>query len=233
MRLGYVFGALLALPAAAQDNAGKVRLDEFVTTAAAEETIGVEQLSRARDTLALPPQSRNSEATRQPVAQLGSPGERPASTQVGRDQQPSAAGLPALTARGEGRPEPATPIGGADRCDPQRDDGERLALCRRVIERRANEFAVQRAPQVSPEAALLGLERTATSLADAARRDTSMRGAENAADADEKVNQELAAALAANRPPAPAPPSESPGDPAGATLADAIADLVVQIQARP
>ena len=201
-------GAVCSGAALAQSNADKARLDEF-TPQAAETSVAIEQVPDQRDAVPLP--------------QLSSAGERGSAEQIGRDQARTAAGAPALSARNESRPLPATPLGGADRCDPHAEKADKLAVCRRVIERRAADFQKERAPALSPEAALLAIERAPGSLASGTG---TMRKAD-AADPDRQSSQELAAVTLAA--PTPTPQSDPRTQAEDQSLSDAVAALVVQI----
>lgn len=221
--------ALLAAPAAsAQSNTEKARLDEFTAPAASSTSVAIDQVPGPAEARAASAPRSDPAAIRQPVVQVGPVGERQSPQQVGKDQQRTAAGLPPLSTRREGRPEAVITLGGSDRCDPQREDAERLELCRRILERRAAEFATPRRAFISAESALLALEENGASLADLARMDRRIRTMSQSVDADDSVNQELAAitSVAANK----SSPDDTTPTSDTAVLNQILVDIVVQLQ---
>ena len=221
--------ALLAAEAAsAQSSTGNARLDEFAAPMASSSSVSVDQVPGSGEARAMSAPRSDPADIRQPVVQIGPVGERRAPQQVGRDQQRNAGESPSLATRREGRPGAVVTLGGSDRCDPQREDAERLALCRRILERRAADFAAVRPAQVSAESALLALEQNGTSLADSAKMDRRFRTSQQAMDANDAVNQELAAiTLAAANQSSLNDATPSSDEP---TLNQSLVDLVVQFQ---
>jgi hypothetical protein len=225
--------AAVAVTASAQDPGAKTRLDEFALPRAKADA-SVAQIAREGEVL-LPEQPRDRAiasppsppAADAPLRQIAHPGEAPAATHLGPAQAPSAAGAPALSARAESKPGPVARLAGDDQCDPQRrTTPAELARCRRILELRAAEFSATAAPVLSAEQVLLAEQLQPDDMRiDRVGGMPRGKGTENA---DERSNQELAAAL---RQPVPAPPPREPED-TGATdasLAQVLQGLIVQM----
>ena len=189
----------LALPAAAQDEADKVRLDDFALPVDAAGP-RIEQLGNRTESLApavLPASDRElaipgpPAAARSPVTQLSQPGE------AGRPQQLSERGETRELAAGsvsspeDSRPRASAPLGGRDRCDPQLES-EQLEHCLRVIEQRAAEFSAPEPPQLSAEQVLLAERGDDGERLAATSSDLRLRLAAGDPDAESASNQELA-----------------------------------------
>lgn len=78
-------------------------------------------------------------------------------------------------------------VGGTDRCDPAATTATQES-CRDVIENRANEFAHEAAPAISPESTLLAASQRAGITTNA----TGQAGLATTPDAEQRGNQEIA-----------------------------------------
>lgn len=215
----------LGLPGAmalAQANGVKVRLDEGAAPPQ-RGPIAVEQIvpvaaGRTRDGPGAAPG-----VTGQPSGRAGR--EQAATTQVQGARPRDATPLAPLSSRQDSRPAPPAPLGGADRCDSDGHGKAAPGVCRQVIEQRAAEFPVPRHAPVSAEAILLGLDRTAATLADVQRGDSKLRTAGQTTNPDDTINQVASTVATAAR-----SLSDPPRESTDKAVSDALDAVMVQIQ---
>lgn len=131
----------------------------------------------------------------------------------------SAEAAPALSHRSEGRPEPAVPIAGEDRCDRERKRPAPQANCANVIENRAAEFAGKQSAQSAEQRLLLNVTQPTD---DGLARNLKSIGA----NPDARTSQELASVVLQ---PAPRPnvPNETPSEALDATLSQILESLKI------
>lgn len=153
--------AMATVPLAAQDNAGKTRLDEFETPASnsgvsidqvGNRTRPVESGSAPDQAILLPPRPAVAPIA---TAQLSGTGETLPPVQLAPPGDRNAQPIPSLTQRSEGRPGAVVRLEGKDRCDPQDADASQREACKQVIELRSSEFSATTAPTLSAEQKLL------------------------------------------------------------------------------
>lgn len=204
MKLAAAFSALLALglavPASAQDEADKARLDDFAVPVSDASGPRIEQLGDR--TQSLPPAGQSAgdrelaipgpaSADRSPVRQLTQPGDAGRSQQLSDLEESRQLAAGSVSSAEDSRPRATGPLGGADRCDPQLET-EELARCQQILERRAAEFDAPEAPRLSAEQVLLA-ERGGHDERLASRSsDLRLRLAAGDPDAEITSNQELA-----------------------------------------
>lgn len=226
-------GASAPLAAQAQDD--PVHLDDYAVSAAADNSLHVQQVSPGEDALRTAPQTPDrSLAAPEPgepatatVPQLSVPGQAPEQAQLskaGAAPNESAANVSSPT---QSRPEGVQHLAGHDRCDPQLAAAD-LARCQHILELRAQEFHAPAPPQLSAEQKLLteqraNEERTAGRSAESRLRLASR----DDPDADLVSNQELASLYLGNQPPPPVQTPEREPAAADASLAQVLEALQI------
>lgn len=189
----------LVLPAAAQDDADKVRLDDFDLPAAPAGP-RIEQLGDGTESLRrAPPLIADHElsipgppaADRSPVSQLTQPGESGRSQQLSERGESRELATGSVSSPGDSRPQASAPLGGSDRCDPQLET-EKFESCLRVLEQRATEFDAPEAPRLSAEQVLLAERGYSDERLAATSSDMRLRLAAGNPNAERASNQELA-----------------------------------------
>lgn len=221
---------LLPLPAAAQDNASSVRLDDFALPAS-DASLRVEQVpSREKSTVLTPliERDRSDPTAGDQIAaaaeaevqaqQLAPVGELAEPVQLGGDEARTAQAVQPLSSTSDSRPGRVQRLVGRDKCDPQVLTAEKRAECEAILELRAAEFNALRPPELSAEQKLLAAQQMPDRSLSRTPRNGAMGGAMSSGlpDAEDRSNQELAS-LVLDAPPPPAVPelpSQGEVDPA-------------------
>ena len=240
MKLAAAFSALLALglavPASAQDEADKARLDDFAVPVSDASGPRIEQLGDRAE--ALTPLSQPASdhqlvvpgpapADRAPVTQLSRPGETTPAQQLSERGESRQLAAGSVSSSADSRPRASAPLGGSDRCDPQLE-GERLEECLRVLELRAEEFSAPEAPKLSAEQVLLAERGPGAERVAAQSSDLRLKLAAGDPDAEISSNQELAS-IYLDRARVQTPPPDDRAVPVDPRLAEILQGLQIEL----
>ena len=235
-RLAAILTLALALPALAQQDSDKARLDDF---ALPQDQAGprIEQLGAAAQSL---PAAESSDSDRQlaipgppaveraPVAQLSQPGGSAPAQQVSDRGESRELAAGSVSSTGDSRPQASAPIAGSDSCDRQLDT-EQLERCLRILETRAAEFSAPEAPQLSAEQALLAARGDDGDRLAARSSDLRLRLAAGDPDAEIASNQELASIYLDRTQAQQGASTQQPAEPDDASLAEVLQTLQIDV----
>jgi len=234
-RLAAAVSLGLAVPAGAQDDADKTRLDDF---ALPQEQAGarIEQLDTAAPSLPAAQTGAGDReltipgppaADRTPVAQLSRSGETAPAQQVADRGESRDLVAGSVSSTGDSRPQASAPLAGSDSCDRQLDT-EQLERCLRILETRAAEFSAPEAPRLSAEQALLAANGDDGDRLAARSSDMRLRLAAGDPDADISSNQELASIYLDRTAQPQAPGAEQPAE-VDPSLAEVLQTLQIDV----
>ncbi len=213
------------------DQIGPIGNDEPVRQITSENGDVASQVNTEARANISPQQAGNKDQDFTPSSQLTA--ERASAggfTQLAPAERSAVSSAP-LSNTGQSAPGAVARLEGNDRCDPQSNSVMTIALCKKVIEQRAEEFARQRAT-LSPEQRLLADQSQRNSSVD--DKGSLIRRIGRNADADARETQEIASLVLPGSPvDRPVPTEDLPVDSDAAALADLITAIGVAAGASP